>query len=321
MPDQPPTEYSLTRPHELTAEDFLRAATERFPVGRVLEARHLQAANATAMILDYERDFPVNGNWFSKKIHFFDMSLSRRPPGARGYFEEAFNDHRHLGKIFFLPAGHRYRGEGGQGRQQSLSLFLRTHPGDEEELMFGAPIVPVLPHCLNLESDALRTLLGRIGQEVTQPGFAAALQLEGLSITLLAEAARFLHGLRLRNMRKGGLSPQRLRMIEERIRAGDRSTSIAELAALCHLSPRQLVRAFRAETGETIGAFVQRMTMERAKTLLAGSDKPIGTIATELGFTSSAAFSTAFRRASGQYPRDYRTTRRIDEDVQSGIVV
>ena len=319
MPNTASTEIALSEQHHLTAEDFLAAASDRFPVGRVLDVRSIRTAGATAMMLDYDRDFPVSGNWFSKKLHFFDMSLSKRPPGARGYFDEAFTDYRGLGKIFFLPAGHRYHGEGGMGRQQSLSLFLRARPQDEEE--FGAALTPVLQNCLRLESETIRTLLTRIAHEVAEPGFATDLLLEGLSLTLLAETARLLNTLRSQDLRKGGLSPQRLKIIEERIRNGDRSTSIAELAELCHLSSRQLIRAFRAETGETIGAFVQRLTMDRAKTMLSRSDKPIGVIAAELGFASAAAFSTAFHRGSGQYPRDYRTTQQIAVEVKTGIIV
>jgi AraC family transcriptional regulator len=316
------TELAAPAQHSLTAEDFLAAATERFPVGQVLDVHALRSAGATAMLRDYDRDFPVSGDWFSKKIHFFDMSLARRPAGARGYFDEAFADFRSLGRVFFLPAGHRYHGEGGQGRQQSLSLFLRARPEDEAE--FGGAITPVLANCLRLEHDGLRALLTRIAHEVSAPGIAADLLLEGLGLTLLAETARLLHGLQSQAVRKGGLSPQRLRMIEERIRTGDRSTSIAELAALCHLSPRQLIRAFRAETGETIGAFVQRLTMERAQTLLGDSEKPISVVAAELGFASAAAFSTAFHRSSGQYPRDFRATRQLQgeaRDVRTGIVI
>lgn len=324
MSDQSTQGIALSGQQGLTAEDFLSAASERFPVGRVIDARSIRTPNVTAMMLDYDRDFPVSGVWYSKKIHFFDMSIAKRPPGARGYFDEAFTDYRSLGKIFFLPAGHRYHGEGGLGRQQSLSLFLRTRPEDDEEGPFGEALVPVLSNCMRLENDNLRNLLTRIARELTEPGFASDLLLEGLSITLLAETAQLLHRQSAKNLHKGGLSPQRLRMIEERIRAGDRSVSIAELAVLCHLSPRQLIRAFRAETGETIGAFVQRVTMDRAKSLLGDSEKPISVIAAELGFASTAAFSTAFHRSTGQYPRDYRTTRQVGDeapDIRSGIII
>lgn len=302
-------------------EAFVCDAAARFPVGQVLRVSRLHAPSVTAIMLDYERNSPVQGVWYAPDVHFFDMSLGRRPAGARGHFGAAFNDDRPLGKIVFLPAGQRYHGQGGQGRQQSLALFVRAQAMADEEEAFGPALVPVLAHCMRLDTDALRQLMARIGQEVTAPGLASDLILEGLSLTLLAETARFLQGVRQGRLHKGGLSPQRLNMIEARIREGDRSTSIAELAALCHLSPRQLIRAFRAETGETIGAFVQRITMERAKAELAQSSKPIGVIAAELGFTSSAAFSTAFRRASGQYPREYRAGQRMAGDVETGVVV
>ncbi len=157
----------------------------------------------------------------------------------------------------------------------------------------------------------MQAVLTRILREVAQPGFASELLLEGLSLTLLAETARLLHRLRERHFRKGGLSLRRLKAIEERVRQGGRTTSIAELAALCQLSRRHLIRAFRTETGETIGGFVQRLTTERAKSLLGATKKPVSVIATELGFATGAAFSAAFHRATGQAPRDFRSSQRF----------
>lgn len=293
---------------------------KRFPVGRVLNERRANACSFSAMMVDYDRDFPVSGNWYSGDVHFFDMSLSKRPPGARGYFGESFRDYRSLGKIFFLPAGHRYHGEGGQGRQQSLSLFLRSRPIYDDELDFGSILTPVLSHCLHLESVRVQDLLIRIAKELTQPGFASEMLLEGLSLTLLVETARLLHALNDKGSRKGGLSPLRLKVIEERIRGGDRSTSIAELAELSGLSRRQLIRAFRAETGQTIGSYVQRLTLERAKILLSETDKPIGGIAAELGFGTAASFATAFYRATGQYPRHFRGERRLEDEAVRSLM-
>jgi AraC family transcriptional regulator len=78
------------------------------------------------------------------------------------------------------------------------------------------------------------------------------------------------------------------------------------LARLCGLSRRQLVRAFRAETGQTIGGYIQASVIARAKRLLQDTNAPVSEIAAEVGFTNPAAFSTAFRRACGSSPRDYR---------------
>lgn len=295
------------------AEALLRAAA-RFPVGHVLNQQRASTASLMALRVDYDRDYPVAGDWYSDDIHFFDMTLSRRPPGSRGYFGGT-PPYRSPGKIFFLPAGHHFHGEGGPGRQQSLSLFLKAPAVCGDALDLGEISAPVLANCFRLESGGVQAVLTRILREVAQPGFASELLLEGLSLTLLAETARLLRRLRERHFRKGGLSPRRLKIIEERVRNGGRAISIAELAALCQLSRRHLIRAFRAETGETIGGFVQRLTTERARSLLRESEKPVAAIAAELGFTTAAAFSAAFHRATGQSPRDFRSSRRSGADA------
>jgi len=311
MFNQVSTSLSAFDRENRSAEDLLFAAGARFPAGHILDEKRTSTSSLMAMRVDYDRDYPVTGDWYSEDIHFFDMTLSARPPGSRGYFREAAGGFRSLGKVFFMPAGHHFHGEGGPGRQQSLSLFLKARIAGEDALDFGENLAPVLASCIRLESGTVQALLTRMLREVAQPSFASELLLEGLSLTLLVETARLLHRLRERHFRKGGLSPRRLKTIEERVRNGGRATSIAELAALCQLSRRHLIRAFRAETGETIGGFVQRLTTDRAKALLSGSEKPVSGIAAELGFATAAAFSAAFHRATGQSPRDFRSSQRF----------
>jgi AraC family transcriptional regulator len=279
-----------------------------FPVGRVLDIRSVEAQSVQGMMVDYDRDYLVSGDWFSQDCHFFDMSFSQRSQGARGYFQEVFTDPRPLGKVFFAPAGHPYHGEGGEGRQRSLSLFVNARQLADEETQFGEGLLPVLHNCLRLESDNVRDLLIRISQEISEPGFGSSLMLEGLSLTLLVETARLLTRLSQDEPHKGGLSPWRLKTIDARVRDSGSPPSLAELAALCQLSRRQLIRAFRAETGQTIGTFVQSVMMERAKGLLIDGSLSISEIAVALGFGTAAGFSTAFRRHFGQSPRVYRTT-------------
>jgi AraC family transcriptional regulator len=54
---------------------------------------------------------------------------------------------------------------------------------------------------------------------------------------------------------------------------------------------------------------VQQVTIERAQRLLAETDDSIKVVAAKLGFSSSAAFATAFRRSCGVSPRQFRTDR------------
>lgn len=87
--------------------------------------------------------------------------------------------------------------------------------------------------------------------------------------------------------------------------------SVERLADVAHFSPYHFHRIFSAVTGETIGAFVARVRLERAATLLsARPDRPITQIALDTGFASPSSFSRAFREAYGMSPTDWRASGR-----------
>jgi AraC family transcriptional regulator len=103
----------------------------------------------------------------------------------------------------------------------------------------------------------------------------------------------------------GGLTPWRLRLIDERIREVHKAPTLMELAALCGISVRQLTRAFRASRGCSIRQYVALSQVDHARRLLA-TEEPVKGIAYSLGFSSSSKFAFAFRRATGETPREFR---------------
>jgi AraC family transcriptional regulator len=103
----------------------------------------------------------------------------------------------------------------------------------------------------------------------------------------------------------GGLAAWRLRLIDERLREIRAAPTLEELAKLCNLSVRQLTRGFRASRGRSIGEHVAQCRIENAKRLLA-TDESVKAIAYSLGFSSPSSFSFAFRRATGETPREFR---------------
>jgi AraC family transcriptional regulator len=103
----------------------------------------------------------------------------------------------------------------------------------------------------------------------------------------------------------GGLAGWRLRLIEERLQSSADAPTLAELAALCGLSVRQLTRGFRASRGCSIGDHIASSRVDHARRLLAG-DHSVKAIAYTLGFASPSSFCFAFRRATGHTPREYR---------------
>ena len=265
------------------------------------------APTLTSVVSDWVRDHPVSGVWYSENLHYLDFSLSGRPEGAWGRFPDTFSEMERVGKILFIPARHRYNGQGGSGRQQSINVFFRAPAQFDDDPIFGEELEPVLRNCLHLQGSTVIDLMMRIGRETREPGIASEMILEGLGLTLLGEITRLLHGFQSGRAHKGGLATWRLKLIEERVRNEGSQSTITELAILCGLSRRHLIRAFRQQTGQTIGSFVQQITIERAQKLLAETDDPIKIVAAKMGFSSSAAFATAFRRSCGISPREFRT--------------
>jgi AraC family transcriptional regulator len=95
-----------------------------------------------------------------------------------------------------------------------------------------------------------------------------------------------------------------LRLVDERLAENGAPPSLTELADLCGLSVRHLTRAFRTSRRRSLGSYIAECRIQRARHLLA-SGMSVKWIAYTMGFSSPAALSTAFRRATGDRPRDY----------------
>jgi AraC family transcriptional regulator len=271
--------------------------------------RRVDAAGVTAMVVDFYRASATAGDWYSEDIHYFDVCLGRRPHSAYGQFPDLFNESLRLGQVFLAPAGVRFAASGPQGRQHSLYVFLRQDALFSEEKAIGASLATASERCLRLQCPPLQPIFRRISSEVHNPGLASGIMLEGLALTLMAEYFRHAENSRIESLR-GGMSAWRMRRIEERVLDGDAPPTLSELASLCGLSRRQLMRAFREETGRTVGDYVRDCILARAQSLLVNTDKPLGVIASSLGFATPSAFSAAFRKATGQAPSQFRSIAR-----------
>ncbi|MDI9499094.1 MAG: AraC family transcriptional regulator [Bacillota bacterium] len=84
---------------------------------------------------------------------------------------------------------------------------------------------------------------------------------------------------------------------------------LADLARLCQLSPSYLSRIFKRETGVTLQQYINQVRVEKARSLLLGSDSRIVDIALALGFQDQSYFTKVFRRMTGQTPMQYRAGR------------
>lgn len=103
------------------------------------------------------------------------------------------------------------------------------------------------------------------------------------------------------------LAPWRLRKVMDAIANQKSDISVAELARLVCLSPDHFSRAFKSTTGRSPHQVISEMRIERAKALLREADLSMTELALELGFSSSAHFSSRFRQLTGLTPTDWRT--------------
>ncbi len=74
-------------------------------------------------------------------------------------------------------------------------------------------------------------------------------------------------------------------------------------------TPYYLTRRFKAETGKSLNEYIDTVRMEKAKTLLLGTNDSIASIAARLRYCSSTYFSEIFHKITGMLPSEYRKRR------------
>jgi transcriptional regulator GlxA family with amidase domain len=89
------------------------------------------------------------------------------------------------------------------------------------------------------------------------------------------------------------------------------ASPVEEMVGWSGLAPRTFKRRFRAATGHTPIAYVQRIRVERAKRLLESSDQSVEEISWAVGYEDPASFRRLFKRHTGLPPSAYRQRFRI----------
>ena len=83
--------------------------------------------------------------------------------------------------------------------------------------------------------------------------------------------------------------------------------SLEGLASACGMSAHTFSRHFKATVGKTVYQYVLERRIDRARRMLSETDEPIAAIAFEVGFSSQAHLTSAFRQRMGTTPRRFRS--------------
>lgn len=262
---------------------------------------------ATAQLVRFHVSGPADDILRDEQTYWLDLCLTPRPRNARARYLDHWGPHRfeRIGNLFVVPPGQRMqaRSDGGPP-QASILCHLCPEPLRQwldRDLEWTDRR---LTASLDIPDANIRGLLLRLAEELRHPGFASEMLVELIVAQLAIELARYCTTVE-DVPASGGLAPWRLRRIEERLKEVREAPTLSELAGLCNLSVRQLTRAFRASRGRSIGEYVEQCRLDHAKRLLA-TDASVKAIAYSLGFASPSSFSFAFRRSTGETPREFR---------------
>jgi AraC family transcriptional regulator len=159
--------------------------------------------------------------------------------------------------------------------------------------------------------------LGRLARETRVAGASAKLQRAASALWNLYsssdEVEQLVVDLLMAIAAAGGIEPathqaRATRLIgatKELIGSAREPRSLTSIAAELAVSPAYLTDLFRRHEGLSIARYQRRLRLSRALVELPDTDD-IATLALELGFSSHAHFSTAFRATYGVTPSAYR---------------
>jgi AraC-like DNA-binding protein len=214
---------------------------------------------------------------------------------------------RNLGSLNYYPQNASFTLRGSGAMTMSLCFFSPDFLAKLTEIE-GCVRISELDIINNIESDRLVYLGRTMFREAIEPGFASSFFAEVVGMALALEIAR-IDGTRHGDddSRRGGLAPWQLRRLEDYVQAHiSADLTLSGLARILEISVRQLSRAVRQEKGVSVHHWIVECRMSEARRLLTQTDLPIYEIGRRCAFQNAAAFSTAFRAASGFTPSEFR---------------
>ncbi len=242
---------------------------------------------------------------FEVDSHYLDYSLGPRARGAR-LSSDGRGNAPPFGEIAYLPKGAEFQALCEPSEYRVLSLTFESAAA--ETLFESEGLTTSLPHCFDVRAPWVRQGLARLVDEVRNPGFAQDMMVETIALSLVIDLCRYLQTAQKPDESiNARMADWRLRRLKERIEAGLAGPlSIVDLAQECGLSSRHLMRTFKNTVGTTISSYIADARIAQAKRELAEENAMIKVVAGNCGFQSAAAFSAAFRKATGLSPRRFR---------------
>lgn len=105
-----------------------------------------------------------------------------------------------------------------------------------------------------------------------------------------------------------GITDVIIEFLKENIR---KKLTLKEICAKVNYSSSFLCKKFKAQTGETMIEFFNRLKIDEAKKQLVNTEKAVAAISLELGFSEVKYFGAIFKKNTGLSPTEYRKKNKI----------
>ncbi|MEI7297621.1 AraC family transcriptional regulator [Paraburkholderia tropica] len=209
------------------------------------------------------------------------------------------------GCIALMPPGEIHDGVGEDGDAYTLKTF-RVAPdllASVAQEIGGAPREPSLAATL-LEDPALAHRLLRLHDAMSANADVLAVQSEWLALAdlLLAQSRAIVP-----ETVQGALSPLQWQRVRDYCFAHlAEKITLDALADLCGLGRFAFLKQFKQTIGMTPHAWLVRLRLEHACSLLSRRPQAIASVAQAVGFYDQSHFNRAFRQAFGVAPSTYQ---------------
>jgi AraC family transcriptional regulator len=213
-----------------------------------------------------------------------------------------------FGQLMLQPAGIPTYATGAEEEEESRNVECMFEKDWLERVTEGRfeSINELRPY-FDLRHEGVDHAVRRLMRELLEPGFASNVLVESLGISIAVDIARIFNNVHEEDESKGALSAARLRRIQEFVDSFDEGCpTLSDIAKQCGISPAHLRRVYKATTGQTVHNYIEEVRVNRARRLLLESPLPLKVISYKLGFCHPSAFSFAFKKMTGEAPRDFR---------------
>jgi AraC-like DNA-binding protein len=159
----------------------------------------------------------------------------------------------------------------------------------------------------NLNDPLISQLVSTIANEM-EGGFLDHILADALNTALAVQITRLCGDPTAMTIEPtNGLSRERLKRVCDYIETHlDDRLALVDLAGVACLSPYHFSRSFKQAVGVGPQRYVMHRRVERAKTLMRRTDRPLAMIAQEVGFADQSHLTSVFRREIGVTPGHFR---------------